>query len=153
MSEESNAVGRPTKYEPEYCEKLVEHMAKGLSFETFAAVIGCHRATMYEWVKFFPEFAEAKEVAFEECQLFWEQLGINNIVNISENFGEGAGSKSTSLNSQVWIFNMKNRFKWRDRQVDESEVVVNNNVGNVSDADLDAKIAEKMKKLNQQNES
>ena len=32
---ERNPVGRPTKYKPEYCEMLIEHMSEGLSFESF----------------------------------------------------------------------------------------------------------------------
>ena len=118
--------GRPTKYKPEYCQMLIEHMAQGLSFETFAAVIKVNQDTLHEWVKVHPSFSEAKKVAFNNCLLFWEKLGIDHIINTSdsESQGEGMGySKSRSLNSAVWVFNMKNRFKWRDKQPEETDTL------------------------------
>lgn len=132
-----NRVGRPSKYKPEYCQMLISHMAQGLSFESFAAVIKVNRDTLYEWEKIYPEFSDTKKEALEQCLLFWENLGIKNIINMPE---------GGSLNSAVWVFNMKNRFKWRDKQPDESDVVVNN-VNNLSDEELDKKLNEK---LNQQ---
>lgn len=129
--------GRPSKYKPEYCLKLIEHMRTGLSFESFAAVIHVNQDTLHEWVKVHPEFSEAKKEAFAQNLLFWESKGIAGLI----------GDKETTFNSTVWIFNMKNRHKWRDKQPDESEVVINNNVGSLSDEDLDAKIDEKLKAL------
>lgn len=125
MSEE-NKLGRPSKYKPEYCEQLVEHMNSGLSFESFAAVIGVNRDTLYEWTKVHSEFSDAQKEGLDKSLLFWEKLGIDNIINTSESesFGEGQGSsKSRSLNSSVYIFNMKNRFKWKDKQPDENDQI------------------------------
>ena len=34
--DEFKKVGRPTDYKKEYCELLIEHMAAGFSFESFA---------------------------------------------------------------------------------------------------------------------
>ena len=147
--EVTKTLGRPTKYDENYCQMLIDHMDQGLSFETFAAVIKVNQDTLHEWVKVHPSFSEAKKVAFNKCLLFWEKLGIDHIINTSdsESQGEGVGSsKSRSLNSAVWVFNMKNRFKWRDKQPDEADVVVNN-VNNLSDDELDKKLNEK---LNQQ---
>lgn len=148
MSEEiKRSPGQPSKYDPKYCDALTEHMAKGLSFETFAAVVGVHRDTLYEWVKAHPEFAEAKEEAFSKCQLFWEQQGVNGLYSVTEYNEKGKPESSKSINATVWIFNMKNRFKWRDKQPDEIDTIVNNNnTAALSDEDLDAKIEEKMKK-------
>lgn len=119
-------VGRPSKYKPEFDEMLIEHMSKGFSYETFAAVVNVNRDTIYQWEKDYPNFSDAKKTAFDQCQMFWEKLGIDNILNVSESesFGEGqSSSKSTSLNASAWIFNMKNRFKWKDRQADEADQV------------------------------
>jgi len=105
--------GQPTLYKPEYCEMLIEHMAKGLSFESFAAITNTCDDTLYEWAKVHEEFSAAKKAAFQKCRLFWENLGVSHIMN--ESFGKGEGSKS--LNSAVWIYNMKCRFpkQWRDQ--------------------------------------
>lgn len=61
--EVTNPVGPPTKYKPEYCEMLIDHMSEGYSFESFSALIRVGRNTTYLWCKEFPEFKEAKEVA------------------------------------------------------------------------------------------
>ena len=52
---------------------------------------------------------------------------------------------------------MKNRFKWRDKQPDENEVIINNSnsqiaLSNLSDEELDRKIKEKLAR-NQNDES
>jgi len=111
----SRPEGRPTDYKPEYCSQLVEHMAKGLSFECFAGTIGVVKKTLYNWCDQFPQFLHAKEIGTAKSMIFWEQIGIDHIVSRSESFGQGMGSESKSLNSSAWIFNMKNRFNWRDK--------------------------------------
>lgn len=97
--------GRPSAYDPAYCERLIDHMSQGLSFETFGAKIGVSKQTLYTWVKQHPEFLDAKEAATQLCQLFWEEMGIS-----------GAIAGSAGINASVWIFNMKNRFGWRDKR-------------------------------------
>lgn len=95
--------GQPTKYKPEYCQMLIDHCKVGNSFETFGATIGVSRDNVYEWAKQFPEFSEAKSTALDMAQLFYEQEGSKGMLGKTRNF-----------NSTVWVFNMKNRFKWHD---------------------------------------
>ena len=102
----SNKVGRPSKYKVDYCAMLVVHMAEGLSFESFAGAIGVDRDTIYEWVSAHEEFSDAKKDGAARSQLFWERIGVEGMVN-------------DSINATLWIFNMKNRFKWRDKSEDE----------------------------------
>lgn len=97
--------GRPTDYKEEYCEMLIEHMSKGYSYTTFAAIVDCNLDTLYNWEKLNPTFSEAKKIAFNKCQIFWERLAIENTMT----------TKNGGLNTGLWIFNMKNRFKWTDR--------------------------------------
>jgi hypothetical protein len=99
-------VGRPTDYKPEYCDMLIEHMSKGFSYESFAGLIGTCKQTIYTWEKANPEFLDAKNRAFSACNLFWEKLAIDNPYT---------HPKEGGLNTGLWIFNMKNRFKWTDR--------------------------------------
>lgn len=136
--------GRPSSYDPKYCEMLIEHMEKGLSFEAFAGVVGTTKKTLYSWADKHEEFLNAKEIGTELSRIFWEKLGIDHIINRSDSEFQG-GSSSRSLNASVWIFNMKNRFKWRDKQPDETDVVVNN-ITALPQSDLDARIAELVKK-------
>jgi hypothetical protein len=109
----------PAKYEPRFCQLLIEHMSEGLSIEAFAGVIRVHKDTIYEWAKVHPEFKEAKAIGEGASRLYWERLGRDHIIN--ESFGKDGGK---SLNSSVWIYNMANRFGWRSRQPDEVPAVV-----------------------------
>lgn len=151
-----NKRGRPTSYDPKYCDELMEFMAQGYSYEAFAGKISVTVGTLYEWEKANKDFSEAKELAFAKNRIFWEGLGINNIINKtdSESFGEGfSKSTSRSLNSSVWVFNMKNRFKWRDKQPDENDVVINNsnsqvNLTAMTDEELELRIKEKLARNN-----
>lgn len=139
MSEiKARQVGRPTLYEETLCDKLMGHMAEGLSFESFAGTIGVSRDSLYEWAKVHPEFSDAKKVGTELGRLFWEKLGRDHILSESESYGNNQGGKSKSLNSAVYIFNMKNRFGWRDKQPDEEapQAIVNNNQIQVTDEQL-----------------
>lgn len=109
--------GRPSKYRKEYCELLVSHMEGGLSFESFAAEVGVIPDTLYEWVKKHPEFSDAKKRGWALSQLFWEKIGI-----------AGATGRIRGFNAASWIFNMKNRFKWRDLQPEEQAQQQSDNV-------------------------
>ena len=100
--------GRPTKWKDEYCELIVEFMGQGYSFEAFCGHIGITTETGYQWVKKKPEFSDAKKRAVNESRIFWEKLGIGGTVG-----------KIKGFNCAAWIFNMKNRFGWRDRQETE----------------------------------
>lgn len=55
-----------------------------------------------------PEFRQAVKEAQTACNMWWERLG-------RKLASEGGG------NSAVWIFNMKNRFGWRDVQATAEE--------------------------------
>lgn len=97
-------MGRPIEYKPEYCDLLKEHMAKGYSFEAFAADINSHKDTLYEWVKTYPDFSDSKRIGESVSLKFWEGLGVGGVVGQIDGF-----------NTTAWIFNMKNRHKWSDR--------------------------------------
>jgi len=108
----------PSGYAAEHCDDLIEHMSAGLSFASFAGKLRVARQTLYNWEKAHPEFKEAHEIGLAACLLFWEQTGIEGLWNVTEYDG-GKPSYSKTLNATVWIFNMKNRFQWRDRTPDE----------------------------------
>lgn len=139
---ESKPVGRPSKYKLEYCEMLIEHMSKGLSFESFAGLVSVSRESLYEWQKVHPEFSDTVKEAKEKCRLFWEQQGIEGLYSTTEYDEKGKPSSSKSINASVWIFNMKNRFRdqWHDKQQIEHS-------GHIADLP-DEKLDEKLKELN-----
>lgn len=114
--------GAPSKYKKVYCKQIIDLMAQGYSIEACGGEIGVHKDTIYEWVKIYPEFSDAKKIGESKSRLFWEKLGILHIVNKSdaESWHEGGSkSKSRALNASAWIFNMKNRFGWKDKIEDD----------------------------------
>jgi len=139
-------VGRPTDYKPEYCKMLIEHMASGLSYQSFAAIVDCWEQTLYNWETDYPEFLDAKRTGFVKNRLFWEKLGTAHITHTDSKF-----ESSPKLNSTVYIFNMKNRFpkEWRDRTEVKQEVkITSKELEEMSDEDLlklTAKAAEALK--------
>lgn len=119
-------MGRPTTYEPGYCHQLVEHMAQGYSFESFAAVVKTHKQTLYDWADKNPDFYDAKLRGFAECLKWWEDQGNKGLWN--ETFKDGDGmTVSRSINATVWRLNMQNRFKWSERQEVKHEGEVKTN--------------------------
>jgi hypothetical protein len=102
--------GRPTDYKPEYCEMLIEHMKGGLSFEAFGGIADCSEQTLYNWREEYPEFLESYKKGVSYSLKHWEEMGHDMVLA-----GQG--------NSATWIFNMKNRFKWKDRH----DVTTNDN--------------------------
>ena len=103
--------GQPVKYRPEYCKLLIDFMGEGYSYEAFAGHIGVAVATLYNWENMknddgtakYPQYLEAKKRAFAKNRIYWETAGRSLMF---------MGAKDVS--PVVWIFNMKNRFKWRD---------------------------------------
>ena len=103
---------------------LVEHMEKGLSFESFAGVLRVSKQTLYNWAEQNQEFLDAKNVGTELARLWWESKATDYLLNMEKTTRDSDGNVETvktSLNSTVWIFNMKNRFKdeWKDKHENE----------------------------------
>lgn len=67
-------VGRPSKYDPKYCQQIVEFMAQGYSFESFSGEIGVAKDTLNEWCDQYPDFSAAKKEAVHKSQKMWETL-------------------------------------------------------------------------------
>lgn len=83
-------------------------MSEGYSFETFAAEVDTCKETIYAWTRKHPEFLDAKKRAEAKCQKWWEAQGRAGLFC----------GKDEKFNATVWIFNMKNRFYWRDAKED-----------------------------------
>jgi len=95
-------VMRPTLYKEEYCQMLIDHMAKGLLFESFAAVINVNRDTLYNWCERHEMFFDAKKIGREKMLLS------DDILYNKSMRGDVKGVPS------LLIFKMKNCHKWRD---------------------------------------
>jgi hypothetical protein len=85
-----------------HCDRLMEHMRQGLSFDSFAGTLNQPVSVIRQWAKDHPEFENARKIGESMALKFWEELG-----------RALAGGKLKG-NAIVWIFTMKNRFKWTD---------------------------------------
>lgn len=113
-------VGRPTKYKPEYCEKVIEHMRLGKSLTSFAASIGSYRELLYDWQKANPEFLHACKTAQELSQEWWEEFAMQAATG--RIYDETHKGKYDKHNPNMIQFMMSRRFKdfYQKRNVDEN---------------------------------
>lgn len=69
-----NPNGRPSKYKPEHCERLIEHMKDGNSFYSFGSVVGVGATALKRWLAEHEEFRQAKEIGLSYELKFWEDI-------------------------------------------------------------------------------
>lgn len=103
--------GRPTKYDPSMCEKLIECGKRGCSVTEMACAIGISKETLYVWAKDNKEFSDSLKIAVEHSQSWWEQKGREATFGGIEGF-----------NPTAFIFQMKNRFREDYADVNKHEV-------------------------------
>lgn len=98
-------IGRPSKYKPDLCEAILPLFAEGMSIVEVSANIGINQDTFFDWIKKYPDFSESYKRGKALSAAWWEGLG-----------RKGA-SGDKEINATTWIFNMKNRFAWHDRNM------------------------------------
>jgi len=99
--------GQPTKYRPEMCEKIVEIMSEGASLLEASVDLGISEDSLYEYRKKYPEFSESVSRGVRLSESWWQKKGRKSLEN-------------KDFSATLWYMNMKNRFKWSDKQ--ESKV-------------------------------
>ena len=100
--------GRPSDYDPSYCDEVVDFLKDGFSLAAFAGHIGVARSTVYKWADEHPEFSDAVKTGQAGAVLWWEKANRASATN-----GQG---NPTSI-----IFGLKNRAadEWRDVKATE----------------------------------
>lgn len=101
--------GRPSKYDPAYCEAVVEHMKDGASLTSFAASINVCRATINVWIGEHPDFLEAVSRAKAKCLAWWEKTA-------RELAASGKGNATACV---FGLTNMAADGEWRNKQEHE----------------------------------
>ena len=114
ISTEKKPVGRPTEYDPAFCEVVIEQMGLGYSKEATAGYLRISKDTLYKWAARHKEFADAISIGESLSQRHWE----NKLVDYSVHTKNGK-----QINGQVFNLNMKNRFGWADKQETKTEEV------------------------------
>jgi len=101
--------GRPSSYDPSYCERVIELGREGCSVVEMAADIGVHRNTLETmWTEAHPQFLEALTHARQLSQAWWERAG-------------RIGMIENNINSSIWSRSMAARFPkdWREVKATE----------------------------------
>lgn len=111
MAEEApkkRPVGRPTKYQPEFCDKIIELAKTGAGMVEWALACDADRTTLYDWAAAHEDFSTALSRAKMEEQRWWEQAG-------------RGGMYLDKFNALVWKVSMQARFRddYTERKINE----------------------------------
>jgi DNA-binding XRE family transcriptional regulator len=90
--------GRPTAYDPAYCEQVIELGKAGKSKAQMASQFDVSRQTIDNWAEAHPEFLEALTRAMAHCQAWWENQG-------------QSGLTTPGFNAAVWKKSVEARFR------------------------------------------
>ena len=103
-------MARPTKYKASLCKVVIDLMQEGASQQEVLAVLDISNDTFYRWKKENEEFSETIKRGVQLSQGWWERQGRVSL-------------KDREFNYTGWYMNMKNRFKWADKQEVKNEGV------------------------------
>jgi hypothetical protein len=105
---ESKKIGRPEQYTKKYADSLAPTLAdmfeEGASLAEVCHKIGCCKESFYKMLEISPEFSYAYKKGMVASEAWWCTLG-----------RAGSAGKH-AIQAAPWIFNMKNRFGWKDKQ-------------------------------------
>lgn len=113
MTGEKRPVGRPSQYDPIYCERVIELGKIGKSVEQIAANIGVGTKTLYNWRDEHPEFLHALDLAKELELDWWESIAQAMMVENKD---------SDKLNASIWSRSMAARFPKKYRESTKTEI-------------------------------
>jgi hypothetical protein len=96
-------MGRPSSYDPAYCDQVIEFLKDGYSLTAFAGEIGVARSTVFKWMEEHEEFSDSVKIGQAGATLWWEKAN-------------RALATSGTGNATACIFGLKNRASddWRD---------------------------------------
>jgi transposase len=112
-TQEKRPVGRPSLYDPAYCEKVVELGRLGKSVEQIASNLNLSLRVMYKWRDEHEEFMHAMEDAKQHEQAWWEEQAQAYMVENKE---------SDRLNASLWSRSMAARFPKKYRESVKQEI-------------------------------
>lgn len=107
--------------------RFVEMGKEGCSDVEIRAEFGISDDLWYRWIAEDEEFSRTYKAAKIACHAKWEQMGRKMA------FGQAEGNPTT------WIFNMKNRFNWRDKQDVEHSGQINH--ADMTEEEIERRIA------------
>lgn len=105
--------GRPTKYRPEYCERVKELGKLGKSIEQIACELDVGTRTIYEWRDVHPDFSRALDMAREFELHWWETVAQTHMIEDKD---------APRLNASIWSRSMAARFPAKYRESTKQEI-------------------------------
>ena len=117
MTEDTRPVGRPSLYDPSYCDKVVELGALGKSIEQISSNLGVSCRVLYDWRDKYPEFLHALEQAKEAEQTWWEDQAQAYMLEHKD---------AAKLNASIWSRSMAARFPKKYRESVKQEITGEN---------------------------
>lgn len=97
--------GRPTKYTPEMCERIIEAGKEGQSIAEMASTLDVAIQTLYNWADEHPAFLDAFTRAQDESESYWGQF-----------VRKGLGMKPAEFQGPATLKYMAQRFpRWREK--------------------------------------
>lgn len=106
-------VGRPSLYDPAFCERVVELGKLGKSTEAISSILDVGTATLYRWRDEFPEFREALETAKDHELRWWEEQAQAYMIESKD---------GDRLNASIWSRSMAARFPKKYRESTKQEI-------------------------------
>jgi hypothetical protein len=119
-----------TTYRAEYCEQLIDHMAKGKSFESFGGKIRVGRQTLYDWTNAHSEFMEAKSIGQMSAL---DYLETRLTAKISGQKFSDKNFNPKDIDTAMTIFALKTRF--HKIYGEKKDVELSGNIGISIDSD------------------
>lgn len=117
---------KAVKYDPIFCEQLIEHCRQGFSIETFASKIGCSRAAIYQWKNKYEEFADAHEKGVDLLR--------DRVIQRLHSFADGTMPRNASVVAAIFLAkNLGFRDDTSAEKEDESKITLI--YGEVTDPD------------------
>lgn len=104
-----HAGGAPTKYDPAFCDTVIDLGKQGKSVTQIAATLEVTRKTLYNWEEQFPEFLYALSYARELAQAWFEDKGQE-------------GLDKPGFNSSLWAKQVSCRFPNDYRETTRNEL-------------------------------
>jgi len=109
----ANPVGRPSKYDPAFCERVIQLGKLGKSIEQIACELDVGTKTIYNWRDEHPEFLRALDMAREFEQNWWETIAQTYMIEEKD---------AAKLNASIWSRSMAARFPKKYRESTKQEI-------------------------------
>lgn len=90
--------GRPSEYDPAFCDVVIRCGAEGKSRAQIAAELEVSRNTVHEWSQAHPEFADALQRAKDLELAWWEEVARKGV------------NKGSQVNATLWGRAVSGRF-------------------------------------------